>query len=73
MLRTILVLMIATALSFSLFGCGGEKPATQDQPAEEAVETPTEETVEEIAPAEEGEEVMEEVEGSAEEVESTEN
>ncbi len=69
MLRTILVLMIAAALSFTLFGCGGEKPATQEKPAEEAVDMPAEETMEETAPAGESEtmeEVEEGMEGAAE-------
>jgi len=40
MIRTIVVLMIAAVMSFSLWGCGGEKPAPKEEPAEEAVTPP---------------------------------
>jgi len=63
MIRTIVVLLIATVMSFAMIGCGGEKPAPQEEPAEEAVEMPEgseakpeEGMTEEVAPAEEGEE-----------------
>jgi hypothetical protein len=56
MIRTIVVLLIATVMSFSMIGCGGEKPAPQEEPAEEEVGMPEEGMTEEMAPAEEGEE-----------------
>ncbi len=61
MIRTITALMIAVAMSFALFGCGGGKPAATQKKAENTVTTPaeteavTEEAApEEAAPAEEG-------------------
>jgi hypothetical protein len=54
MLRTFLVLMVAAFMTFSIVGCGGgEKPAPEQEPAEESI-TPAE------SPEMEAEEMMEE-------------
>jgi len=70
MLKTFLVLMVATVMSFSIMGCGGgEKPAPPaEKPAQESV-TPAEgsEAMEGSGTMEEGEEhptPMTEEEGS---------
>jgi len=40
MMRTLIVVLLAAIMSFSTFGCGGQKPATEEQPAEEQVTPP---------------------------------